>query len=152
MVAMAVGDANCTRANAQALQGRQRERRRLAGAGLGAPHEVVPSEHRTDGFQLDGRGRLVALRANGAEERIGETQSFKRSFRTQRTLSFESKQDVLPMRTPSGNTIPRLRSMREARPLNHSTGTKRSKKISRGREQDTGASKIAPMAAAIEFE
>ena len=46
------------------------------------------------------------------------------------------------------------RQLRElAQPLKRSAGTKRSKKISRGREQDTGATcKIAPMAAAIEFE
>ena len=76
------------RAHAQPLQRRQRERRRLAGAGLGAAHQVVPGEHRADGFLLDGRGRLIALGANGAEQRIGEAQIFKRSFRTQRTLSF----------------------------------------------------------------
>ena len=95
-------------AHAQPLQRRQRERRRLAGAGLGAAHQVVPGEDRADGLLLDGRGRLVALGANGAEQRIGEAQIFKRSFRTQRTLSFIAKRIcrcLQAQRTPSGKQI-----------------------------------------------
>ena len=81
------------RPDAQSLQRRQRERGRLAGARLGAAHQVVPGEHRADGFLLDGRGRLIALGAHGAEQRIGQAQGFKRSFRTQRTLSFIANQN-----------------------------------------------------------
>ena len=56
------------------MQRGQRERGRLAGAGLGAAHQVAAGEHRRNGLQLDRRRRLVALGANGAEQRIGEAQ------------------------------------------------------------------------------
>src|SRR3972149_6241287 len=123
----------CALTNAQSLERGQREGRRLAGARLGAAHQVVPGEQRADGLLLDGRGRLVTLGANGAEERIDEAQIFKRSFRTQRTLSFIAN-ELRCLSAPRAEDNSRLRSMREARPPKHSAGTVRSKKISRGRE------------------
>jgi hypothetical protein len=47
---------------------------------------------------LDGRGGFVALGADGAEERIGEAQIFKSSFRTQNNLSFLLARAVVRLR------------------------------------------------------
>jgi hypothetical protein len=88
VAAIAILDDGGLLADAQPLQGWQRERGGLPGAGLGAAHQVVPGEDRSDGLGLDGRGGFVALGANGAEERIDEAQIFKSSFRTQNKLSF----------------------------------------------------------------
>jgi hypothetical protein len=51
------------------LQDGQRERGRLAGAGLGEPHDVPPIEQRRNRTLLDGRGRLVAEIAEGVDDR-----------------------------------------------------------------------------------
>ena len=64
-------------ARAQPVQRGQRERGRLAGAGLGAAHQVAPGEHGRNGLELDRRGRVVALVAHGAEQRIGQTELIK---------------------------------------------------------------------------
>ena len=61
------------------MQRRQRERGRLAGARLGAAHQVAPGEHGRNGLELDRRGRVVALVAHGAEQRIGQAKLIKRS-------------------------------------------------------------------------
>ena len=53
---------------AQALEHRQHEGRRLAGAGLGAGHQVAAGEHERDGLGLDGGGLGVALVRDGAEK------------------------------------------------------------------------------------
>ena len=45
----------------EALQDRQRERRGLAGAGLGEAEEVTSGENMRDRLRLDRRGLLVAL-------------------------------------------------------------------------------------------
>ena len=53
---------------AQAVEDRQREGRRLAGAGLGGGEEVASLEDERDGGVLDGcRGR-VALLGDGPDE------------------------------------------------------------------------------------
>jgi len=56
----------------QALQQRQRERRRLAGAGLGSAHHVLAGENHGDGLLLDGRHGLVAHFGHGACQRLGQ--------------------------------------------------------------------------------
>ncbi|MNV39689.1 hypothetical protein D3C71_1312760 [compost metagenome] len=56
----------------QALQQGQRESRRLAGAGLGCAHHVLPCEHHRNGLLLDGRHGLVAHFGYGARERFSQ--------------------------------------------------------------------------------
>ena len=56
----------------QPLEDRQRERRRLAGAGLGDPEQVAAGQHDGDGLRLDGRRLGVALLADGLKERVDE--------------------------------------------------------------------------------
>jgi hypothetical protein len=58
----------------QALQHRQHEAGGLAGAGLGAGQQVAALQHGGDGLGLDGGGGVVALLANGAQERLGKTE------------------------------------------------------------------------------
>ena len=58
----------------------------------------MPGEERRDGLGLDGRGGLVALGADSAEERIDEAQIFKSSFRTQNNLSFLVTRAVVRLR------------------------------------------------------
>ena len=52
----------------EALEHRQHEGGRLAGAGLGAGEQVAAGEDERDGLGLDGRGLGVALVRDGAEE------------------------------------------------------------------------------------
>jgi hypothetical protein len=52
----------------ETLEHRQHEGGRLAGARLGAGHEVATREHDRDGLLLDGGGLGVALVRDGAEE------------------------------------------------------------------------------------
>ena len=52
----------------EALEDGQHERRRLAGARLGAGEHVAAGEHERDGLRLDGGGLGVALVRDGAEE------------------------------------------------------------------------------------
>ena len=56
----------------QALQQGQRERRGLAGAGLGSAHNVLPCEDHGNGLLLDGRHGLVAHFGHGACQRLGQ--------------------------------------------------------------------------------
>ena len=56
------------------MQRGQRERGRLAGAGLGTAHQVAPGEHWRNRLQLDRRRRVVALGANGAEQCFGQAE------------------------------------------------------------------------------
>ena len=57
---------------AEALQDRQGEGGRLAGAGLGGADDVAAGEHERDGLHLDGRGLGVAHLLHGVGERVGE--------------------------------------------------------------------------------
>ena len=52
----------------EAVEDRQRERRGLAGAGLGRGEDVASLEHEGDRLGLDGGGLLVALLLDGPEE------------------------------------------------------------------------------------
>ena len=52
----------------EALQDRQHEGGRLAGAGLGAGQQVAAGEDERDRLALDGRGFGVALCRDGAEQ------------------------------------------------------------------------------------
>jgi len=54
------------------LQQGQRERRRLAGAGLGRAHDVVPLQHWRDCLRLDRRHGLVAQIGHGLRQRCSE--------------------------------------------------------------------------------
>ena len=55
-------------------QHRQRERRRLAGAGLRDAEHVAPGEHVGDGLFLDGGGSFVTSRRNGGENFFGQAE------------------------------------------------------------------------------
>ena len=55
-------------------QHRQREGRRLAGAGLGDAEHVAPREHVGDGLILDRGGSLVTGRRNGGENFFGQAE------------------------------------------------------------------------------
>ncbi len=52
----------------EALQHRQHECRRLAGAGLGAGQQVAAAEHERNRLALDGSWIGVALRRDGTEQ------------------------------------------------------------------------------------
>ncbi len=56
----------------EAVQDRQREAGRLAGAGLGAGEEVTPGQHGGDRLGLDGCGFGVAVLGDGADDGLGE--------------------------------------------------------------------------------
>ena len=58
----------------QALQDRQRERRRLAGAGLGAAQQVAAGEEMGNRLGLDRRRRGVVLGADGALDRRAQAE------------------------------------------------------------------------------
>ena len=59
------------------MQQRQGEACRFAGAGLGARHQVVAVENGGNRFRLNGRGRVVAFFANGAQQGLGEAEGVK---------------------------------------------------------------------------
>jgi hypothetical protein len=56
----------------EALQDRQRERRRLAGAGARAAEQVAPLEQERNRLRLDRRRVRVALLADGALQRLDQ--------------------------------------------------------------------------------
>ena len=58
----------------QPVQHGQCEAGGLAGACLGAGHEVSALEHGGDGLRLDGCGDVVALIAHGTQERLGQAE------------------------------------------------------------------------------
>ena len=62
---------------AESLQGGQSERGRLAGSGLRTAQHVASFEDRRNGGGLNLGGGGVALRANGAQERLGKAEIFK---------------------------------------------------------------------------
>jgi hypothetical protein len=66
----------------QPLEDRERERRGLAGAGLGAAEQVASFEDGPDRLVLDRRGNVVAFLAHGAEERLDQLQVFKAGHET----------------------------------------------------------------------
>jgi hypothetical protein len=55
-----------------ALQQGQRERSRLAGAGLGGAHHVAAVQHDGNGLGLNGRHGLVAHFGHGTRQRLGQ--------------------------------------------------------------------------------
>ena len=59
------------------IQHGQRKGRRLAGAGLGAAHQIPACQHRRDGRCLNGRGGLIARFLHSAQQRGGQIQFFK---------------------------------------------------------------------------
>ena len=61
----------------QAVQHRQHEAGGLAGAGLGAAHDVAAGEHGRDGLGLDRGGGGVALFVNGAQQGLGEAEGIE---------------------------------------------------------------------------
>src|SRR5687767_6245662 len=58
----------------QTVQHRQRKRGRLSGARLCTGHQVSASQHDWNRITLNGRGRVVTLRAHSVELRFGESQ------------------------------------------------------------------------------
>ena len=62
---------------AEALQHRQGEPGRLAGAGLGRGHHVVALKHGRDAGQLDGGRGAVALGRHGLEQGFRKTELLK---------------------------------------------------------------------------
>jgi hypothetical protein len=56
------------RVTAKAIEDRQRERGRLAGAGLGGGEDVAALEDEGDGGRLDGRWDGISLLHDGSEE------------------------------------------------------------------------------------
>ena len=93
---------------AEARENRQRERRRLAGAGLGDAKQIAPFEEVRNSLSLDGGRRLVAFAVEGAKERLGETEIGKLSHGT----SFNKDQARAPRergavgRSEKGETCP----------------------------------------------
>ena len=67
-----VGNRRRADARAQAVQRGERERGRLTGAGLGAAHDVATCHDWRNRLLLDGRRRVIALGAHGAEQWFGE--------------------------------------------------------------------------------
>ena len=65
------------RIGGEPVQHGQRKSRRLAGAGLGAAHQIPACQHRRDGRCLNGRGGLVARFLHSAQQRGGQIQFFK---------------------------------------------------------------------------
>ncbi len=63
---------------AKALQDRQHKGRRLAGAGLGAGHEVAARQHDRDRLQLNGCGGGVPEVCDRAYECLGQAEGFER--------------------------------------------------------------------------
>ena len=61
----------------EALQRRQREGGGLAGAGLGAGHEIAAREDERDGLFLDGTRLLVAQVLHRLQQRWDQAQFFK---------------------------------------------------------------------------
>jgi hypothetical protein len=59
----------------QALQNRQHETGRLAGAGLCAREQVAAGEHCGNGLELDGRRLGVAGVGDRAQQRIGQAEA-----------------------------------------------------------------------------
>ena len=62
----------------QALQQRQRKRRRLAGAGLGCAHHVLTGQHHGNGLGLDRRHGRVAHFGDGTGQGLGQGEVGKR--------------------------------------------------------------------------
>jgi hypothetical protein len=62
---------------AQALQQRQGEGGGLAGAGLGAGHQVAAGEDRWDRFALDRGGGVIAFVRHGSAQGGGQTEVCK---------------------------------------------------------------------------
>ena len=62
------------RAFAKALQDRQHERRRFAGAGFGRGPDIAAAQHGGNRLQLDWRRRFVVLVRDSAEQRFGKSE------------------------------------------------------------------------------
>ncbi len=74
--ALADGSAGIFR---QAMEDRQRERRRLAGAGLGDAADVAAGHHIGDGLRLDRGGLLVAFGRKRLQDRLGQSEIGEKS-------------------------------------------------------------------------
>ena len=61
----------------EALQQRQDEAGGLAGAGLGAAHDVAAREDGGNGLRLDRRGRGVARFVHGTQQRLGQAEGIE---------------------------------------------------------------------------
>ncbi len=66
-----------TCAAGKALQHRQNEAGRLAGARLRASQQVAAREHGRNGLHLDGGGRGIALIGDRAQQRSGQAESIE---------------------------------------------------------------------------
>ena len=64
----------------EVLQHGQRERRRLAGAGLGDAQHVAALQQRGNGARLDRRGHGVLGGVEGTQQRLGEAEIRKRNI------------------------------------------------------------------------
>jgi hypothetical protein len=53
----------------------------LAGAGLRGAQQVAAREHERDGLRLDRRGRGVAVFGDGAQQRVGQAERARRTYR-----------------------------------------------------------------------
>ena len=81
---------------AQAVEHGQRKGSGLAGAGLGAAHQVPPFQHRRDGRGLNGRGGLIARLAYSFEQGGGQIQ-FIKSHGTPWSFFDPAALDVIPL-------------------------------------------------------
>ncbi|OJU56633.1 MAG: hypothetical protein BGO00_10345, partial [Alphaproteobacteria bacterium 62-8] len=61
----------------QMLQQRQAEGGCLAGTGLGKAQHIAARQHQRNGTRLNGRGGLIALRAERTQDRLGKPEHFK---------------------------------------------------------------------------
>ena len=77
----APGAARSVAGLAEALEHRQHEGGRLAGAGLGAGHEVAAVEDERDGLGLDGGGLGVALSATARRQLGRQPEVDRRTWR-----------------------------------------------------------------------
>ena len=73
-------------AHGELVQHRQREGRRLAGAGLGAAEQVVAVEHHGNGLGLDRGGGVVAVLVHGLQDGRGQLQFVKVHWKQQSAL------------------------------------------------------------------
>jgi hypothetical protein len=72
-----VAGAGAALVGGQALQQRQQERGRLAGAGLGDAEQILAGEQRGDGLRLDGGGHGVLRRGQGTTDRLDKVEPVK---------------------------------------------------------------------------
>src|SRR5689334_25383674 len=64
----------------EALEQREAERGRLAGAGLGDAEHVAPRKHEGNGLGLDGSGLNIVLGRKSTLKRLGHAEGLKRQI------------------------------------------------------------------------